>query len=98
MVRLALVFLIFLESSLAFSHSPGCMFLCDVQDAPVNAASESAGHDASGELIPGPFLISRDPLLYSLASQKVVSKIRELERIIGEDPGAAPLQTVHNLS
>lgn len=61
------------------------MFLCDIQDPAINPTSESTA--TSCELIPGSFLIYRDPLLYSLVSQKVVNKIRKLERIIGEDPG-----------
>lgn len=70
----------------AFSHSPGCMFLTDVPEA---SASPPAGArtQADLELVPLCFQISHSPLLYSLASKRAVAKIRELEKIIGEDPG-----------
>uniref|UniRef100_A0A8C6WXQ0 D-glutamate cyclase n=1 Tax=Neogobius melanostomus TaxID=47308 RepID=A0A8C6WXQ0_9GOBI len=60
------------KPALAFSHSPGCMFLTDLPDSssPV-----------------GPFRLSQHPLLYSLASKRAVHKIRELEKIVAEDPG-----------
>ncbi|XP_037341837.2 D-glutamate cyclase, mitochondrial isoform X4 [Pungitius pungitius] len=79
---------------LAFSHSPGCMFLTDIPDSPPSpphppskgsVGSHCTHHDA--ELIPLCFLISHNPLLFSLASQRAVAKIRQLETIIGEDPG-----------
>ncbi|KAK9533240.1 hypothetical protein VZT92_008374 [Zoarces viviparus] len=83
------------KPSLAFSHSPGCMFLTDIPDSspssPTPPPSEgSAGSPSTGqnlELIPFCFLVSHNPLLYSLASQGAVAKIRQLETIIGEDPG-----------
>lgn len=96
--RLTFIFFIFPEPSLAFSHSPGCMFLCDVQDPAVNPTSVSTDQTAGCESIPSSFLISHDPLLYSLASQKVVKKIRKLERIIGEDPGEPSDFFSHNSS
>ncbi|PWA16344.1 hypothetical protein CCH79_00004339 [Gambusia affinis] len=64
---------------LAFSHSPGCMFLTDVPDTP------SAGTDP--QLAPLCFLVTHNPLLYSLVSKATAEKIRQLERIIGDDPG-----------
>lgn len=78
---------IFLEPSLAFSHSPGCMFLTDIQEPSINPPSESTYLTTSCEFIPRSFLISHNPLLYSLASQRAVNKIQKIERIIGEDPG-----------
>ncbi|KAI3367993.1 hypothetical protein L3Q82_026816 [Scortum barcoo] len=77
------------KPSLAFSHSPGCMFLTDIPDSSP-APSDSVDPpttDPSLELIPLCFLISHNPLLYSLASRRVVAKVRQLETIIGEDPG-----------
>ncbi|CAL8296345.1 unnamed protein product [Arctogadus glacialis] len=62
---------------LAFSHSPGSMFLTDIPDTPL----------PTSQLSPCCFLISQDPLLYSLASEGAVGKIRQLEKVIGEDPG-----------
>ncbi|XP_014878837.1 UPF0317 protein C14orf159 homolog, mitochondrial isoform X2 [Poecilia latipinna] len=64
---------------LAFSHSPGCMFLTDIPDAP------SANTDP--QLTPLCFLVTHNPLLYSLVSKATAGKIRQLERIIGDDPG-----------
>ncbi|CAN9502028.1 unnamed protein product [Ophioblennius macclurei] len=69
------------KPSLAFSHSPGCMFLTDVPDSPPSETK------LAPELTPLCFQVSQSPLLYSLASQRAVKKIRELEDIIGEDPG-----------
>ncbi|XP_029688736.1 D-glutamate cyclase, mitochondrial isoform X2 [Takifugu rubripes] len=74
------------KPSLAFSHSPGCMFLSDIQEPSINPPSESTNLTTS-EFIPRCFLISHNPLLYSLASQRAVNKIRKMEKIIGEDPG-----------
>uniref|UniRef100_A0A672I1J1 D-glutamate cyclase-like C-terminal domain-containing protein n=1 Tax=Salarias fasciatus TaxID=181472 RepID=A0A672I1J1_SALFA len=68
------------KPSLAFSHSPGCMFVTDIPDSPPSRATD-------GKLTPLCFEVSQSPLLYSLASQHVVEKIRELENVIGEDPG-----------
>uniref|UniRef100_A0A8D0A1I9 D-glutamate cyclase n=1 Tax=Sander lucioperca TaxID=283035 RepID=A0A8D0A1I9_SANLU len=48
---------------------------------------DSPSTDHNLELIPLCFLVSHNPLLYSLASQRAVAKIRQLETIIGEDPG-----------
>lgn len=58
------------------------MFLTDIPDSSVPPAS-----DPDCELIPHCFLVSHNPLFYSLASQKAVKKIRQLEMLIGEDPG-----------
>ncbi|XP_068195183.1 D-glutamate cyclase, mitochondrial-like [Antennarius striatus] len=80
--------------SLAFSHSPGCMFLTDIPDYPPTSILSPPTRgvdplitDLSPELVPLCFKISHNPLLYSLASQRAVTKIRQLEIIIGEDPG-----------
>ncbi|CAL8285511.1 unnamed protein product [Lota lota] len=62
---------------LAFSHSPGSMFLTDIPDSPL----------PTSQLSPLCFLVSQDPLLYSMASQRAVGNIRQLEKVIGEDPG-----------
>lgn len=71
---------------MALSHSPGCMFLTDV---PESSAVPPAGGQAEEDLdlVPLCFQISQCPLLYSLASKRAVATIRELENIIGEDPG-----------
>ncbi|XP_068457716.1 D-glutamate cyclase, mitochondrial isoform X3 [Clinocottus analis] len=87
---------------LAFSHSPGCMFLTDVPDPPPPgpapppsegpAGSPSTEHNL--DLIPLCFLVSHNPLRYSLASQRTVAKIRQLETIIGEDPGERGIEAL----
>ncbi|XP_068195334.1 D-glutamate cyclase, mitochondrial [Antennarius striatus] len=80
--------------SLAFTHSPGCLFLTDIPDStptsilsPPTRGLDPLITDLSPELIPLCFQISHNPLLYSLASKKAVTKIRQLESIIGQDPG-----------
>ncbi|XP_068607940.1 D-glutamate cyclase, mitochondrial-like [Brachionichthys hirsutus] len=80
--------------SVAFSHSPGCMFLTDIPDAPPSSVLPSSTSgvdpliaDLSPQLIPLCFQISHNPLLYSLASRRAVTSIRQMEIIIGEDPG-----------
>uniref|UniRef100_A0A8C4DY53 D-glutamate cyclase n=1 Tax=Dicentrarchus labrax TaxID=13489 RepID=A0A8C4DY53_DICLA len=82
------------KPSLAFSHSPGCMFLTDIPDSSPSSSMPSASEsvdrpatDRNLELIPRCFLVSQNPLMYSLASQRAVATIRQLETIIGEDPG-----------
>ncbi|XP_041827373.1 D-glutamate cyclase, mitochondrial isoform X2 [Melanotaenia boesemani] len=70
------------RASVAFSHSPGCMFLTDIPDS---ASSITA--PPQPELTPLCFPVSHNPLLYSLVSKAAVAKIRDLEMIIGDDPG-----------
>ncbi|XP_068608278.1 D-glutamate cyclase, mitochondrial-like [Brachionichthys hirsutus] len=74
---------------LAFCHAPGCMFLTDIPDSPPSPTkgADPPVTDVSPEHVPFCFQISHNPLLYSLASQRAVTKIRQLDRIIGEDPG-----------
>nr|DBA14659.1 TPA: hypothetical protein GDO54_005593 [Pyxicephalus adspersus] len=67
------------KSPLAFTHSPGCMFITDVKN-------EDAPESDSGQT-PLVVQISSDPLHYSLVSQRAADKIRALEKIIGVDPG-----------
>ncbi|XP_063804667.1 D-glutamate cyclase, mitochondrial isoform X2 [Pseudophryne corroboree] len=64
---------------LAFTHSPGCMFITDVKN-------EDAAEPRSTE-VPEVVQISSDPLHYSLVSQRTADRIRALEAIIGVDPG-----------
>lgn len=80
------------EPSLAFSHSPGCMFLTDVPDSPVTTTRSLDSLDfpyikPNPELVPLCFQISHNPPFYSLVSQAAVERIRLLEMIIGDDPG-----------
>ncbi|XP_077322886.1 D-glutamate cyclase, mitochondrial isoform X2 [Lithobates pipiens] len=67
------------KSPLAFTHSPGCMFITDIKN-------EEAPESNSGQT-PLVVQISSDPLQYSLVSQRAADKIRALEKIIGVDPG-----------
>ncbi|KAM4625828.1 D-glutamate cyclase, mitochondrial [Polymixia lowei] len=82
------------KPSLAFSHYPGCMFLTDLPDSStitthsdLSARSTTNTDSEIPELSPLCFQVSHNPLQYSLASQRAVEKIRQLEIIIGEDPG-----------
>ncbi|XP_053882193.1 D-glutamate cyclase, mitochondrial isoform X3 [Malaclemys terrapin pileata] len=67
------------KSPLAFTHFPGCMFITALknEDAPVHNSKE----------IPTVHCISQNALHYSIASETAVQKIRELESLIGVDPG-----------
>ncbi|XP_069064279.1 D-glutamate cyclase, mitochondrial isoform X1 [Pleurodeles waltl] len=67
------------KSPLAFTHSPGCMFITDVknQDAQV--------HNFEGAQLV--HCISISPLHYSIASPQAAEKIRTMEAVIGADPG-----------
>uniref|UniRef100_A0A8C5WKI6 D-glutamate cyclase n=1 Tax=Leptobrachium leishanense TaxID=445787 RepID=A0A8C5WKI6_9ANUR len=67
------------ESPLAFTHSPGCMFITDTKNEDAVSVQDKD--------IPEVLQISSDPLHYSLASRRAAEKIRELENIIGIDPG-----------
>ncbi|KAM4690808.1 D-glutamate cyclase, mitochondrial isoform 1-T3 [Rhinophrynus dorsalis] len=67
------------KSPLAFTHSPGCMFVTDVktEEAIVNQAED----------IPEVLQISSNPLHFSVVSQRAAEKIRSLEKLVGVDPG-----------
>ncbi|XP_041669301.1 D-glutamate cyclase, mitochondrial-like [Cheilinus undulatus] len=86
---------------LAFSHSPGCMFLTDVPDSSTSTTKpsvsdgvDSAASDQDPEMIPLSFLVSHNPLMYSVASKRAVAIIRKLEKIIGEDPGQRGIEAL----
>ncbi|XP_077123841.1 D-glutamate cyclase, mitochondrial isoform X1 [Ranitomeya variabilis] len=67
------------RSPLAFTHSPGCMFITDVKN------EDTQEPCATQE--PLVVQISSDPLHYSLVSKQTAEKIRLLEEIVGIDPG-----------
>ncbi|KAJ7345105.1 hypothetical protein JRQ81_001055 [Phrynocephalus forsythii] len=69
------------NSSLAFTHSPGCMFISDLKDEDDDDAP------TCGRNLPEVYCIGQNPLHYSIASATVVQKIRRLENMIGVDPG-----------
>uniref|UniRef100_A0AAR2KEH8 D-glutamate cyclase, mitochondrial n=1 Tax=Pygocentrus nattereri TaxID=42514 RepID=A0AAR2KEH8_PYGNA len=76
------------KPALAFTHSPGCMFLTDREEATVShQASES-------EECPLTFCISQNPLHYSVASKMAVQRVRAIEELIGEDPGQRGIQAL----
>lgn len=79
--------LFFSEPALAFTHSPGCMFVTDKEDT---ATSSTSPMDKPSEC-PLTFCISQNPLHYSIASKATVQQIRQLEEIAVEDPGEHPL-------
>uniref|UniRef100_A0A8C2Z851 D-glutamate cyclase n=1 Tax=Cyclopterus lumpus TaxID=8103 RepID=A0A8C2Z851_CYCLU len=66
------------KPSLAFSHSPGCMFLTDIPDSSPSSPTPPPSESPVG----------------SLASQRAVAKIRQLATIIGEDPGQRGIQAL----
>ncbi|MEQ2176908.1 hypothetical protein GOODEAATRI_032984, partial [Goodea atripinnis] len=76
------------KPALAFSHSPGCMFLTDIPDSP----SPSNNMNPDLKLTPLCFQVTQNPLLYSLVSKAAAGKIRQLEQIIGDDPGKHPVE------
>nr|XP_015206419.1 PREDICTED: UPF0317 protein C14orf159 homolog, mitochondrial isoform X1 [Lepisosteus oculatus]XP_015206420.1 PREDICTED: UPF0317 protein C14orf159 homolog, mitochondrial isoform X1 [Lepisosteus oculatus] len=68
------------KSPLAFTHSPGCMFLSDCEErasAPRPSAADT----------PLAFRVAREPLHYSLVSASAVQRIRALETLIRTEPG-----------
>ncbi|NXA37085.1 GLUCM protein, partial [Eudromia elegans] len=67
------------RSPLAFTHSPGCMFITDLKDNEVTVRSSKE--------VPQVHCISQDPLHYSIVSAEAARKIKTLESLIGIDPG-----------
>ncbi|XP_043929559.1 D-glutamate cyclase, mitochondrial-like [Protopterus annectens] len=67
-------------AALAFTHSPGCMFITDLKSekndiSPAIHLSET----------PCVFSVSKNPLHYSITSAESVQRIRRLERLITAD-------------
>uniref|UniRef100_A0A2K5MYS9 D-glutamate cyclase n=1 Tax=Cercocebus atys TaxID=9531 RepID=A0A2K5MYS9_CERAT len=69
------------ETPLAFASIPGCTVMTDLKD------TKAAAGCLTPERIPEVHHISQDPLHYSIASVSASQKIRELESVIGIDPG-----------
>uniref|UniRef100_A0A8C3P4I5 D-glutamate cyclase, mitochondrial n=2 Tax=Cyanoderma ruficeps TaxID=181631 RepID=A0A8C3P4I5_9PASS len=65
------------RAPLAFTHSPGCMFITDLK----NDSVRSLGG------VPQVHCISQDPLHFSIVSAEAAQKIKTLETLIGIDPG-----------
>lgn len=69
------------EPALAFTHSPGCMFITDQKAEIVSPLTLEPAQ------CPLTFCISQNPQLYSVASEKAVQQIRAIEELVVEDPG-----------
>uniref|UniRef100_A0A6I8RTJ1 D-glutamate cyclase, mitochondrial n=3 Tax=Xenopus tropicalis TaxID=8364 RepID=A0A6I8RTJ1_XENTR len=67
------------KSSLAFTHSPGCMFITDIKNEKADSSQASD--------IPKVLQISSSPAHYSLVSLHTAEKIDELENAVAVDPG-----------
>ncbi|XP_023783458.1 D-glutamate cyclase, mitochondrial isoform X1 [Cyanistes caeruleus] len=65
------------RAPLAFTHSPGCMFITDLKNDNVRSLGG----------VPQVHCISQDPLHFSIVSAEAARKIRTLETLIGIDPG-----------
>ncbi|NXT76914.1 GLUCM protein, partial [Zapornia atra] len=67
------------RAPLAFTHSPGCMFITDLKNDSVAVRSSRE--------ITQVHCISQDPLHYTIVSSEAAQKIKTLETLIGIDPG-----------
>ncbi|NXY55185.1 GLUCM protein, partial [Callaeas wilsoni] len=65
------------RAPLAFTHSPGSMFITDLKN--------DNGRPSGG--VPQVHCISQDPLHFSILSAEAAQKIKTLETLIGIDPG-----------
>ncbi|NWW22261.1 GLUCM protein, partial [Falcunculus frontatus] len=65
------------RAPLAFTHSPGCMFITDLKNDNVRSLGG----------VPQVHCISQDPLHFSIVSAEAAQKIKTLETLIGIDPG-----------
>ncbi|NWW38070.1 GLUCM protein, partial [Panurus biarmicus] len=65
------------RAPLAFTHSPGCMFVTDLKNDNVRSLGG----------VPQVHCISQDPLHFSIVSAEAAQKIKTLETLIGIDPG-----------
>ncbi|KAF1629424.1 D-glutamate cyclase, mitochondrial, partial [Eudyptes filholi] len=75
------------RAPLAFTHSPGCMFITDLKNDNVTVRSSRE--------IPQVHCISQDPLHYSIVSAEAAQKIKTLETLIGIDPGDRGIIHLH---
>ncbi|XP_071282716.1 D-glutamate cyclase, mitochondrial isoform X1 [Agelaius tricolor] len=65
------------RAPLAFTNSPDCTFITDLEKGNVRSSGEA----------PQVHCISRDPLHFSIVSAEAAQKINTLETLIGIDPG-----------
>ncbi|KAF1661421.1 D-glutamate cyclase, mitochondrial, partial [Aptenodytes patagonicus] len=75
------------RAPLAFTHSPGCMFITDLKNDNVTVRSSRE--------VPQVHCISQDPLHYSIVSAEAAQKIKTLETVIGIDPGDRGIIHLH---
>ncbi|KAF1562286.1 UNVERIFIED_CONTAM: D-glutamate cyclase, mitochondrial, partial [Eudyptes pachyrhynchus] len=75
------------RAPLAFTHSPGCMFITDLKNDNVTVRSSRE--------VPQVHCISQDPLHYSIVSAEAAQKIKTLETLIGIDPGDRGIIHLH---
>lgn len=73
------VFSPILGAPLAFTPSPGCMFITDLKNDNVTFRSSKE--------VPQVHCISQDPLHYSIVSAEAAQKIKTLETLVAVDPG-----------
>ncbi|XP_057200705.1 D-glutamate cyclase, mitochondrial isoform X2 [Triplophysa rosa] len=76
------------KSSLAFTHSPGCMFLTDQKAETVSPVALEPAE------CPLTFCISQNPQHYSMASKRAVQQIQAIEELVVEDPGARGIRAL----
>ncbi|XP_001923890.1 D-glutamate cyclase, mitochondrial isoform X1 [Danio rerio] len=76
------------KSALAFTHSPGCMFITDQKAEAISPLSLEPAQR------PLTFRISQDPQHYSMASERAVQQIRAIEELAVEDPGSRGIRAL----
>ncbi|KFW63954.1 hypothetical protein AS28_13632, partial [Pygoscelis adeliae] len=75
------------RAPLAFTHSPGCMFITDLKNDNVTVRSSREAPQVHWN--------SQDPLHYSIVSAEAAQKIKTLETLIGIDPGDRGIIHLH---
>ncbi|KAA0711358.1 D-glutamate cyclase, mitochondrial [Triplophysa tibetana] len=76
------------KSALAFTHSPGCMFLTDQKAETVSPVALKPTE------CPLTCCISQNPQHYSMASKSAVQQIQAIEELVVEDPGARGIRAL----
>jgi hypothetical protein len=75
-----------MKAPLAFTHSPGCMFLCDVPSDEISTfVPKTPLQNSPGA--PRVFQIASNPLHFSVVGGKALHLIQALETLCQEDPG-----------
>ncbi|XP_030339075.1 D-glutamate cyclase, mitochondrial isoform X2 [Strigops habroptila] len=75
------------RAPLAFTPSPGCMFITDLKNDNVTFRSSKE--------VPQVHCISQDPLHYSIVSAEAAQKIKTLETLVAVDPGDRGIIHLH---